>query len=139
MSETLEGKTLEELSVVNFPRNVDEKEAYRVLEHVSADLGYDIGGGSFGGFFSIKAGNLKVKYEADINGSISSKDFSRSATFSFSREVIEDGSAFSGMRFFTTPGYTLEDHDNGEVETWKEIKESVERYFEAETAQGRLL
>jgi len=66
MDETSEVMTLEELSVVNFPINVDEREAYSILEFVSRDLGYEVGGGSFGGFFSIKGGKLREKYEVEI-------------------------------------------------------------------------
>ena len=115
--------------MVNFPRNVDEREAYRILEFISGNLDYKINSGSFGGFFSIEDGRLKEKYEAKIEGTISSGDFSERGGFYFSREIIEDSNVFSRIRFNTIPGYSLEEHDRGEVRVWREIKGSVERYF----------
>lgn len=130
MSETLEELSLEELSEVNFPRPVDEEEVWKILEHVSVDLGYDISGGSFSGFYRISSGRTQERYVSQIGGMISSKDFSRRATFSFPREIMAEDNIFSSMRFNTIPGYDLEEHDTSEVQAWREIRESVKKYFE---------
>jgi len=124
-------ETLEKLSTVNFPRTISEEEAYKILKFVSRDLDYRITGGSFVGYFSIEEGELKGKYEADIKGTISTGNFDGRASFFFSRKIIEHENAFTGIRFFTTHGFRLEQHDKGEVDAWREIKESVSRYFEA--------
>jgi len=134
--ETVE--SLEELSTVSFPRSVDEKEAYKILEFISGDLGYIIHGGNFNGFFSIEDGELKEKYEVEIRGGASSRNFSERANFSFSREIIEENNVFSGMRFFTTPGYSLKEHSEGEVKAWRNLRKSVESYFENEGRQQEL-
>lgn len=124
-------ETLEELSIINFPKDIDEREAYRILEFVSDDLNYRISLGNFSGYFSIEDGELSRKYEAEIRGLISSKDYIERADFSFSRDTTDDeNSVFSGIRFNTIPGCNLEEHDQGDVEAWRKIKESVVRYFE---------
>ena len=132
------GESLEELSVVNFPRNVDEKEAYRILKFISGNKGYKIYSGNFGGFFSIDDGELTEKYEAEIKGGLSSEDFNRRASFSLSRDIINNHNVFLGIRFNTIPGYSLDEHNRGEVKAWREIKESVDKYFEEEGKQGKL-
>ena len=133
------GGNLEEITVVNFPRSVDEEEAYSVLEFISGDLDYKIHSGNFGGFFSINDGELTEKYESEIKGAISSKkDFNESSGFSFLRDEENLKGVFSGIRFETIPGYTLEEHRRGEVKSWREIKKSIDKYFEGDGKQGKL-
>lgn len=122
---------LERLTRIVFPRTIDGKEVYRILEFISGDLGYKINGGNFWGFFSIENGKLKEKYETEIKGMISSQDFRQRVGFSFSREIIEHNNIFSDLRFYAIPGYSLEEHEGGSVQVWRNIKRSVEKYFEA--------
>ena len=122
-------ETLEDLTNITFPKSVDEKGAYRILEFVSGNICYRISYGSFSGFYMIEDGKLKKKYEADIGGTITSNDFGKRATFEFLRGGALG--SFSGIRFSTIPGYDLKEHDDGEVQAWNEIRESVENYFKA--------
>ena len=125
------GETLEELSKIIFPKNISGRETYRILEFISGDLNYKIYSGNFRGYFSIEDEEFLKKYEAEISGTISSKDFREKANFSFSRKIGENNNImFSGIRFDLIPGYNLKEHNGGEVEAWEKIKESVTKYFE---------
>lgn len=125
-------------TTINFPRNVDEREAYSVLEFVSRDLDYRVNGGNFGGFFLVEDGEVGEKYEAEIRGAISSIDFDERAGFSFLRDEKNLKGGFSGIIFETIPGYSLEEHNRGEVKAWGEVRKSIDKYFEEDGKQGRL-
>jgi len=132
MEETGTGKAiskLEELTTIEFPISINEEEAYRVLEFVSKDLGYEIEDGNFRGYYSVKDGKLEMKYLEEIKGNIGSKHGILRVNFSVSRSPFNYRDKLSKLKFDTIPSCDLEKLDKGEVETWRNVRESIEKYF----------
>tara|TARA_Y100000310_G_scaffold77162_1_gene73739 strand:- start:18896 stop:19336 length:441 start_codon:yes stop_codon:yes gene_type:complete len=122
-----------ERTTIDFPKPVNKKEARKIFEHISKKLGEDcrIWGESLS-YFRVSRGQTQEKFIKEIKGAI----IKNSITASFFLTDEENSSGmFSGIRFNTVPGYSLEQHDQKEILLYDEVREHIENYFENEVRQ----
>ena len=130
-------ESLEDLTIINFPKSVNEEEAFKILSCLERDLGCRGISGGFSGYFTILNGKVEKKYAADVNVKIISKDY-MPVSFSLLRDPQNLLGSFSGLRFDTTVGYSLEEHNPEEIKFWRDASAKISEYFQEETRQGSL-
>lgn len=130
----LENRTLEEVTNINFPRDINEREIMDVLKYVAAHLGtYSKVDGNFSGHIFINP-NQTEKYVGRVDGLISrlKNDQLTSVDFSFCRSKIDLLGKFSGLKFELIPGYDTPDEiDENAIKLYDDVKEIVNAYFKS--------
>ena len=124
---------LEELldkTTIEFPHAIDGKEAYKLLKGISENLDCRVYGASTEHYNFNSAGNNE-RYISDIKGTISyyTENSIVTTSFSFSRDMGEELGNFSGLKFFTPPGYDLDEIDSNEVELYDKVRGAAKKYF----------
>lgn len=119
-----------ERTTINFPRSVEEKEAWALLEYVAINVGNNcrIWGG-FSGFFRVSEGQTEERYFAKIEGMLSKEDGHVVACFSFLRDEKDLEGSFFGLKFDTIPGYDLDELPREEVRLYDSVRDILNKYF----------
>ena len=122
-------KTLDELTTVKFPMEVNASEAYKVLKLIQRSIGGCRIHGNFSGFYNM-SDESEENYHAQISGMISQfyDKVIITAVFSFIRSENKEGN-FSGLRFDTSPGYDLSEISEEDINFYDRIQKVVEANF----------
>lgn len=122
-------KSLEERTVVYFPRAVGQEEAHKIIEYITKDLGNSCKiCGSFSGYFSAIDGETVERYISEISGNF--VQGTNTANFYFLRDTKKEKlDLFAGLKFQIVPGYELEEHREGEIKEWDKVSNIIEKYF----------
>jgi len=132
-------ESLERLTRVNFPNSIVPGEVRDLLEYVSQNLGCD------------------VRYKEEVNhaihpdvhntnhnkettkieGQITQPNPLVMLSFSLERVILDMRSRYSGLTFFTTPGYRLEELHPSEPDLMRKVGSSVAAYFESNRVEKR--
>ncbi len=133
-----EKDSLEELlgrTEIKFPREVSLIEAEKLLAYVAKGLSCEV-------TYSLderkRVGSRTAQFNKDKDGKYSAEriGFDIKGTFyTFSSSVTFDGEKYRGVdmlgaiRFFTTPGYSLEKIPRAELNLMDSVRSQIEKYF----------
>lgn len=124
-------QTLEEITNIEFPHAVVASEIKEIMAHICYETGSEV---NYSTKVSHRIRNLDEpicsEEVVEINGSITSHSPLAILSFSASREIVDNGSRYSGLKFLTTPGYSINELPAQEVISMQEVKQCAERYFE---------
>ena len=122
-------ETLLERTKIDFKRNLKFKEFRDLLMYIQENLKCEIEYQflSIGRIGSKYAGGKGMRhYVSKASGRISSKENMIGVSFDLEKS-LEYG--FSGLKFFTTPGYYLEEIPERDIKLMDIVREQVEKYF----------
>ena len=131
-------ETLADITHITFPQKLDHDGVINYFAFLCKEVPCSITG-KFGQFVNIgsrfsleeKFKEVPVEYgAAECSGSLTKiKDGSRSTLFNLTRKDCESLRRFTGMYFFTTPGYELEELDPKEVQLYRDLQRLTQEYF----------
>jgi len=134
--------TLDELMekvTIKFPRHVVPAEMKNILRYVVEKVGnkcsmnyqththYNVSNNHLGDDSGVREGVGTTK----IGGSISTygKDSFATTSFDVLGDYIDDEYLFNGIRFFTAPGYDIDEIDKNELELMDMVRSHINDYF----------
>ena len=133
----MEGRdeNLQQKKTINFPRNLTPEEASRLFKYLSYEVGCEIRYAedvrvTVGNCFEQIRGVFK-RETVKIAGQFTSFPPIRVPLipFDLTRVIEGETSSFGALRFFTTPGYELNELDPLELGFMDRIREGIEKYF----------
>jgi hypothetical protein len=119
-----------ERTTIGFPRNLVPSEARKLLKYISLKLEAraryreDVRHNVEGGIDASEVSKIEGAFEARLGNA---KFYI--TPFSMVREICGYFSRFSGIKFFTTPGYELSELPEEELEAMDSVRKVVGEYF----------
>ncbi len=131
-------ETLEEITKIQFPQELDREEVLNYFAFLSRQVPCAITS-KFGQFVNVGSRLELEENPAEVSVDYGTAEWSGSlaktnagfviASFTLARNIGESVRKFTGMSFFTTPGDTLQQLNPAEVRFYRDLKQLTQEYF----------
>lgn len=124
-----------EKTEIKFPRPIDREEMHELFKFLANQLeGYEFNVHyekeiRYGSRFNQSQKKIPIRiYNKKISGSVSNSN-GMTGFECFKKDSIDSGNKFYEIKFFTPPGYDLEEVNPKDIATMDTVREKVKLYF----------